>query len=378
MKTNNPFHFADYGGAEYFCDRVKETESLIANIENGRNTTLISPRKYGKTGLIQHTFDAIKKNKMPYECVYVDIFATRNLEDFLNTLSEAIVNRFHEKSTIGQKMKSLLMSVKAIFSWDQLTGVPQIQMGFHMDTEKTRTLANLLDILEQAPQPIVLAIDEFQQIANYKDCNMEALLRSHVQFMHNVRFIFSGSKQTIMTEMFLSPKRPFFASTAFLSIEKIDMTVYHEFIKHHFEVNGIKVDEKAVEYILLWTKRHTFYTQYICNQIFLKKPEVVTIEVVNKACDEALELYTQSFIQYEALLTDAQLNMLIAIAKEDSVTAPTSAAFLQKYNINGTSTARRALQSLVEKELILAIPGKTQTEYQVYDVFFSRWLAREF
>ena len=376
--NNNPFHFADYGGQEYFCDRVQETESLINNIENGRNTTLISPRKYGKTGLILHTFATIKKNKPEYECVYVDIFATRNLEDFLNTLSEAILKKFHERTTIGQKLKTLLMSMRAIFSWDQLTGVPQIQMGFQLDSEKTRTLENLLEILEKAPQPIVLAIDEFQQIANYTDCNMEALLRGHIQFMHNVRFIFSGSQQSIMTEMFLSPKRPFFASTTFLSVEKIDMMTYLEFIKHHFEANGIQVEDNAVEHILLWTKRHTFYTQYICNQIFLKNPQIVNMEIVNEACDEALKIYTPSFIQYEALLTDVQIKMLIAIAKEDTISTPTAAAFLHKYNINGTSTARRTLKSLIDKELILAIPQKGQMEYQVYDLFFSRWLSREF
>ncbi len=378
MKTSNPFHFADYGGPEYFCDRVQETEALISNIENGRNTTLISPRKYGKTGLILHTFAAIQKNTPHYECIYVDIFATRNLAEFLNTLSEAILKKFHEKTTLGQKLKTLLMSMRAIFSWDQLTGVPQIQMGFQLETEKTRTLENLLEILEQAPQPIVLAIDEFQQIAHYTDCNMEALLRSHIQFMHNVRFIFSGSQQTVMTEMFLSPKRPFFASTSFLSIEKIDMTTYGEFIKHHFEANGIRVEDKAIEQILVWTKRHTFYTQHICNQIFLKSPQEVNLEVVNEACDEALRLYTPSFIQYETLLTDVQLKILIAIAKEDAVSAPTAAAFLRKYNINGTSSARRTLQSLMDKELVLAIPQKGRTEYQVYDLFYSRWLAREF
>ena len=62
MKRKNPFLTAGYEGPETFCDRERETAELIASIENGRNTTLIAPRRYGKTGLIKNTL-----SKLPSE-----------------------------------------------------------------------------------------------------------------------------------------------------------------------------------------------------------------------------------------------------------------------------------------------------------------------
>jgi len=91
-----------------------------------------------------------------------------------------------------------------------------------------------------------------------------------------------------------------------------------------------------------------------------------------------LEQSESAFMQYRELLTSIQWKMLIAIAKEGEVTQINSGGFLQKYGISGTTSSRRTIKTLIEKELVLALPNKKQTVYQVYDVFFSHWLAREF
>ena len=56
-KTVNPFVVSGKIAPEYFCDRVKESEQLIASIDNGRNLVLISPRRMGKTGLVYNCYD---------------------------------------------------------------------------------------------------------------------------------------------------------------------------------------------------------------------------------------------------------------------------------------------------------------------------------
>ena len=57
--NDNPFILEPYRSKELFCDREEETSRLIEDVENGRNVTLISPRRLGKTGLILRTFDEI-------------------------------------------------------------------------------------------------------------------------------------------------------------------------------------------------------------------------------------------------------------------------------------------------------------------------------
>ena len=169
----NPFLVKGYVSPEYFCDREKETEALLRNIQNGVDTTLISPRKYGKTGLILHLFDAIQRKKLPYETLYVDVFATRSLSDFIKVVAEAVMKKFPEKTHIGSKFITFIKGLRPVISYDSLTGVPQVQFNYQMAAEKEHTLSGLLEFINSQQIDIVLAIDEFQQIAEYPETNMD-------------------------------------------------------------------------------------------------------------------------------------------------------------------------------------------------------------
>ena len=370
----NPFLIKGYKSPEYFCDRIEETETLLRNINNGADTTLISPRKYGKTGLIYHLFETIQRNKLPIETLYVDIFATRSMSDFIKVMAEAVLKKFPEKSAIGSKFLTFIKGLRPVISYDTLTGIPQIQINYQLTSEKEHTLGGVLEFIDSQGIEIVLAIDEFQQITEYPEKNIEALLRTHIQQMHNTRFIFCGSKRTIMTEMFLSARRPFFSSSKVMSLGKIDRETYKQFIKAHFEQGGMSIETDALEYIMDWTQGYTFYTQTLCNAIYGMQPDTIGMEEVKKACVDILEGLTDNYLQYRELVTPAQWNFLIAVAKEGIVEQPTSTQFLSKYNIGGATSAKRMAKSLSEKELLLPIVGKKRTAYQIYDIFFLRWI----
>ena len=370
----NPFLIKGYKSPEYFCDRIEETETLLRNIRNGADTTLISPRKYGKTGLVYHLFDTIQRKNLPIETLYVDIFATRSMSDFIKVMAEAVLKKFPEKSAIGSKFLTFIKSLRPVISYATLTGIPQIQINYQLTAEKEHTLGGLLEFIDSQGIEIVLAIDEFQQITEYPEKNIEALLRTHIQQMHNTHFIFCGSKRTIMTEMFLSARRPFLSSSKVMSLGKIDRETYKQFIKVHFEQGGMSIDADALEYIMDWTQGYTFYTQTLCNAIYGMQPDTIGMEEVKKACVDILEGLTDNYLQYRELVTPAQWNFLIAVAKEGIVEQPTSTQFLSKYNIGGATSAKRMAKSLSEKELLLPIVGKKRTAYQVYDIFFLRWI----
>lgn len=372
----NPFLVKGYVSPEYFCDREKETETLLRNIQNGVDTTLISPRKYGKTGLILHLFDAIQRKKLPYETLYVDIFATRSLSDFIKVVAEAVMKKFPEKTHIGNKFITFIKGLRPVISYDSLTGVPQVQFNYQMTTEKEHTLSGLLEFINSQQIDIVLAIDEFQQIAEYPETNMEALLRTHIQQMHNTHFIFCGSKRSVMSEIFLNAKRPFFSSSRMMSLDKIDNEIYKQFIRSQFGKAGIEVNSEALEYIMEWTQGYTFYTQTVCNAVYGMMPEKVTIDVVKTACADILEGLTDNYLQYRELVTPAQWNFLIAVAKEGEVEQLSSTRFLATYNIGGATSAKRMAQSLAEKELLLPIVKSKKTAYRIYDVFFLRWIEK--
>ncbi|MDQ3047973.1 MAG: ATP-binding protein, partial [Bacteroidota bacterium] len=202
----NPFPVSGYYGKELFCDREDETFRLTSNAKNGINTTLLSIRRMGKTGLLFHTFEQLKKNKRT-ECIYIDIYATQTLNDFTNHLAAGILKAFPEKNTLGKKFLLLLKSLRPVISFDSLSGEPEVSFDFSTAKQNEQSLSGLIQFLESQSMNIIIAIDEFQQISTYPEKNTEALLRSIIQPLKNVRFIFSGSSKHMLTEIFSNSKR---------------------------------------------------------------------------------------------------------------------------------------------------------------------------
>ena len=372
--STNPFLVNGYFSKKYFCDRKQEVSNLLNFVKNGSNVTLVSPRRIGKTGLIFRTFENFKD----FTPLYVDIMPTRSLEEFIKVVSEAIMKNFSEKTTIGKKFMAFIKNLRPLISYDTVTGQPQIQIAYQAEPEKTQTLHNILQFLDSQESPIVMAIDEFQQIREYPEKNIEALLRSEIQLLKNVRFIFCGSKKSIMIDMFSNSKNPFYASTNFLTLDKISNEKYADFIVKMFALNCVEIDEECVDFILKWTKTYTFYTQSICNRLYSLNIKKITLDDVRKICKDTLEQQANVYFQLRQLLTTAQWNYLIAIAKEDHIEQPTAQQFLMKYKIGTAANSKRLLKSLCEKELILEMPSLEKTSYQIYDVFFDRWLKENY
>ena len=369
----NPFILEPYQSKAYFCDREKETEEIIRNITNGRNTTLISPRRLGKTGLIFRVFDEMMARKLPYETIYCDISDTLSLEEFIKVISDAVVSKLEKQQKITAFFKTL-KSVRPLLGIDPLTGSPQVSFTFADDSQKQSTLKEVMDYLERYPQKVVLAIDEFQQIREYNDVNMEAVLRKHIQHLHNVRFIYCGSKKHTMTDMFTNAKKPFYESTSFSYLSKLPVPVYSAFIKEKFESAGKTIDDDSIRFIIEWTKDHTYYTQRLCNEVFSLSGKGIVRNDIVTAIQSILDSERDRFQEIRRLVTRSQWKMLEALAKEGSVSQITSSAFLSKYKISSGPTALRNIKALMDKELVLVTTTDDDTSYSVYNVFLSRYL----
>ncbi|PKP17818.1 MAG: hypothetical protein CVU05_14845 [Bacteroidetes bacterium HGW-Bacteroidetes-21] len=376
-KLFNPFPVKGYFHREYFCDRDTEIQTLFVNIQNNIDTTLISPRRMGKTGLIYRFFEFLK-DKDTIKYVYADIFPTRNLSDFIKILAESILKQFSEKTSLGSRFLEFIKGFRPLISYDTLTGQPQVQINYQSSQEKEYSLQGLFQFLDSFNEPMVIAIDEFQQITEYPEKNIEALLRTHTQNLKNIRFIFCGSRKSIMVQIFSNTRRPFYASTQFLMLDEIDRDTYISFIKSKFNKAGRQISDNALSMILDWSKGHTFYVQSVCNMIFSFSVKKNTLDTVKQACIELLKRNEPVFFQYRQLLTHAQWNYLIAIAKEGEVKQLTAQKFIARYEIGTPANSRRLCKSLVEKELILEVTDRKETVYRLYDVFLSRWMENEY
>ena len=370
LKPRNPFLLAEYVSPDYFCDRTEETEELISNLRNGRNTTLISPRRIGKTGLINNAFYHLSATDKEVICIYLDIFATKNLHDFVQLLGTAIVQ--HVLSTERQALKRLMeffSSWRPVLSADPYTGMPTASISIE-PTQSETTLRTIFNYLNQSRQRVYIAIDEFQQITCYPESGTEALLRSYIQFTPNVNFIFSGSKLHLMTQMFNSPERPFYQSTSPMGLNPLHEEVYYDFARRFFEAKKGSLSSEVFHAIYQRFNGITQNIQQVLNRLYETEKQVVSEQQVNDAIHH---IVSRGSMQYETLvqfLTDNQLSLLKAIAKADIVRSPQSSEFLQKYELPSPSSVKTALTLLEDKDLVY----HDANGYMVYDRFFNIWL----
>ena len=378
ISMENPFVFQGYAGPDYFCDRQKELQALLQCVRNNVNVTLVAQRRMGKTGLIQRLVDEISASGLEITPIYVDIFATRNVAEMNKVIADAILSMYPEDTSLGKRFLKFIKGLRPVIGFDSLSGTPQFYVNYQNDSEKVSTLEGLLAFLEQQPEHVLLAIDEFQQIREYPEQNVEAIMRTVLQHTRNITCIFCGSRKHLMVDIFSNPKRPFYASTQFVGLDRIERGVYGDFIKTQFETRGRSIDDDALNMILDWTRRHTYFTQRLCNMVYAMDKEHIAADEVKQGCINILEINEPYFLQYRSLLTDSQWAFMVALAKEEEVEQPYSSNFIRKHDIASAAVARRNLQTLMEKDLVYCETTKERKYYSLQDVFFMRWLAREY
>ena len=361
----NPFVTNGYAGAEYFCDRVQETEILRELLLNENNIALISPRRIGKTDLIWHVFDnpEIQKN---YHCFVVDIYATKNLSDFVNMLGKSLVDELRPKGRKAwEKFVTMVASLRSEITFD-INGMPVWGVGIGSINNPTVTLDEIFN------KPCLVAIDEFQQITRYGDETIEATIRTYVQRCTNAHFIFSGSQRHMMNGMFTSPSRPFYQSVTIMNLQPLDLNVYTDFCVGKFEEAGKHLDAAVVALLYERFEAVTSYMHRVMNVLFSRTDKGASCDV--SMVDEAVEFIIRlSSDTYESLfyqMPEKQRSLFLAIAIEGKAKEVTSGAFVKRNKLNSASSVSSALKGLLDKDFIT----EDKNVYSVYDQFFALWL----
>lgn len=369
-ELNNPFLLHGYVDPIYFCDRTQETKDLISALKNGRNVTLMSPRRMGKTGLIFNVFHQLQAEQ-DVACFYIDIFSTKSLESFVKTLASAVVGKLDTPLQRAEGfVQRFFQGLRLTFTTDIFTGNPQVELDFQPEQAET-TLEQIFAYLVQSKKECYIAIDEFQQILEYPEKNVEALLRSYVQFCPNVHFIFSGSKQHLMLDIFSSAKRPFFQSTEKMNLYAIDESAYYDFASYWMKKKNIELSKDIFHSLYQQFDGHTWYLQYVLNVLYSDSQSEVTKEDLRNIICRIVQREKEAFQVIYNQLTDNQVSLLKAIAKEGVVKAINASEFIKKYRLKGSSSVNKALEYLIKNEIVY----HTSEGYIVYNRFFAIWLS---
>lgn len=370
----NPFITSGYISEEYFCDRVAETKKLTKLLLNGNNVVLMSPRRLGKTGLLYHTF-AQKEICEAYNTFIIDIYSTKTLDDLVFEIGNAILSSLKSKGRKAmERFLDIVSSLKPGVSFD-IMGNATWNLEQGVIHAPSYTLDQIFEYLNSSGKRNIVAIDEFQQIMYYPEKNVEETLRTYIQRCRNAVFVYSGSERHLLSEMFNSPARPFYASTTPLPLGCIDKEKYKEFVTLHFRKASRDIVPEVVDYVYERFEGITWFMQKTMNQLFsdTENGETCTLEMVEIALKEIIDSISTIYEDLLYQLTSRQKELLVAINREGKAKALTGSKFIKKYHLSSPSTIQTTIKALMEKQLVT----RNLDTYEVYDKFLSIWLMRK-
>jgi len=371
----NPFKYGSIVTDEDFADREKELELLVKELASGQNILLYSPRRYGKSSLLVMVLKLLQKRGIMTSMI--DLYGCMSLTDFMDKLvEETVVPAYTTPNKAVNFLKSALsgLRIDTTFNPDGST-----IFSFKREVAASGTkhvLRQILDAPEKLAKakkkPLIVVFDEFQQISNFDGTRLENLMRTHFQQHKNVTYVFMGSKQHIMEQMFGDVNRPFYKFAKPFPLGKIPVKEFKKFIQKKFNQTQIETSPSIVDRILAFTQGHPYFTQQLCHELWniANGRKKVLENDLEKAVVALLEIHNDLFTMIWDSMTVHQRKLMVGLAVEDEVSAVYSTSFIKKYDLISASQVKRAIEPLLKDGTV----ERVDDSYTLTDIFFKEWI----
>lgn len=371
-----PFIFGKIATEKNFTDREVETASLVQNFTSLINTIIISPRRWGKSSLVNKAAKLAIEQDNNLRICHIDLFNVRTEEHFYSLLAQEVI------TATSNKWEEAVENAKSFFSHL----VPKISIGtdptneisIDFDWESVKQNSDeVLDLAEKIAKKkglrIVICIDEFQNIAEFTDPDyFQRKLRSHWQQHQNVAYCLYGSKRHMMMEVFTDSSKPFYKFGDLIFLNKINTPYLVEFFNSRFADTGKTINKDAANLIAELVDNHPYYAQQLAQQSWLRTKDVCTVEVVREAHSALVEQLSLLFVTITETLTTQQLNYLKAlIAGEKTIS---STEVMHRYQISSSTSIARSKATLIKNDILDKQAGKISFQ----DPIYAYWLKTEY
>ena len=354
MKTiNRPFVYGISVSGENFTDRVKETQRLKTNFENGQNVILISPRRIGKTSLVRRVQELIDTSIV--QTVYIDIYDCRTEYDFYNKFATALMKQTANKMDLAlENIKQFLVRLtpKISFSPDP-TADYTLSLGITPKEYSPEEILQLPELLaKKIGKHIVVCIDEFQQVGEWTNSLMiQKRMRGVWQHQQHVSYCLFGSKQHMMTNLFQNKRMPFYQFGEPNYLQPISTNDWIPFIQNKFNEKGLKIAEHYIVQICDIVQNQSSYVQQLSWNVMLNTESIVSDTELNMGINDLLAQCTPLFLEQISSLTSYQLNFLKAII-DGQHDQWTSQEVLSRYNLGTKSNVSKMQKILIERDFV--------------------------
>jgi AAA+ ATPase superfamily predicted ATPase len=361
----NPFVVTGVVDDPSFCNRQQEQAELKNHIENSQNVLLFSHRRYGKTSLILKVFKSLR-NIVP---VYVDLYGTTSIEDFIKSLIKGASVLEPKSNRFIKLIRESISGLSISFGFDPISQAPNISASFDRkpgaaDIEAVYQLVQRV----ARKKRIVIAFDEFQEVADYGAAAFEKDLRRIIQHQSNISYIFAGSQRHIITLMFNDAKRAFYQMAISMPLKRIATEEYIDWVQTLYEQGGKAIDEMAIRDIVARCENHPKYVQEFFYTLWPVRK--IGTDQINDVENTIIEKRTVEFMNvWDSLSLNQKKTLKLVAATSGSQLF--SADNLARFQLKTASQVAAAVKVLEQRELL-----SKNGEYRIYDPVFRKWIER--
>ena len=369
-----PFVYGKIVADNDFTDREEETRRLVANFLSQTNTAIISPRRWGKSSLVNKAIESVSKSDRSILFVKINAFKCETPQDFYELFAKRTVEG------ISSSAEALLSNAKEFISRLlpklSVSGpAGQYEMSFGVDLKNNPIDEDILDLPQQIAskkkKKVVVCIDEFQQIGEFPGTDrFQKILRSHWQEQPDVAYILYGSKKHMMLNIFGEYGSPFYKFGDLMFLPKISGENWIAYIRDRFTQTGKSIPDAVAGHLAALVENHPYYVQQLAQYSWLRTDKVCSEAIVDASFQGMLDSLNLQFVNLMDSLTEKQRSFLCAVS--DGVGNLSAVETLSRYRL-GTSGNIRILKSALKKRDLIEETGR---RVEIQDPVFNRWIQR--
>jgi hypothetical protein len=365
----NPFKYGQVVRGDDFCRRPELEKNLSDLIKRGQNVYIQGERRAGKSSLIHETVRHLKKHRL----IYIDLLETKTSDDFLKRIVTSVITLEHKAGGLN-KIFQKLAYLRPVAAIDPISGMPTLTLDatVQLKPDSIPWVLDLISSYELKTEPLVVVFDEFQDILNISDSSETlALLRSKIQFLSDIPFIFAGSVRNKMNGIFNNPDSAFFKSAIPLEVGPLKKSLFQAFITEKFKTGKRKIATDVLNHIFDICFDVAGDIQQLCGALW--DTTSYGADILKGQISLAIEqIFAHESKGYETtlkIISGQQLKFLTGLARIGG-NNPTSTQFLKQSGIAQPSSAKAALKRLLELKIIFLY----EKEYRFVNPFFRAWL----
>lgn len=269
-----------------------------------------------------------------------------------------------------EKIKDILKHFKIVPSINLNPLTNEVDITFQPKTDILPLLEdvfNLLDRLGTEKNKPIVVLDEFQEI-NLLSPNLDKQLRAIVQLHRNVNYVFMGSVESMMRDIFEKKKSSFYHFGQLMPLDKIPYNDFKIFISDGFKhLTGSQHDvANAIPEI---TNCHPYYTQQLAYNVWNKWDDQKPLQqLITEVINYLVQIHDMDFQRLWQNQNQTDKKILLSIASNfQNLLSQTN---IQTLGFNASSTLFSGLKQLTTQGFII----KTEGQYQFDDPFFKKWI----